>query len=189
MVAHPPITNKARDRKMIVLWFIISLLLLVRRGWRNNFQPAVRTFFDIRIVPLVILAVIPIIWLIRLGINRRILLNDHGPFGIVWIIGIIIGVIGRPPPRPPPAPPRPDPDGPMPIAPMITTTMVASPLITATVIAAATTMIAFTLIATSFNCIPGNSESNNKHQKNKNNTKCIFHFLLLLFRRFIVSPH
>jgi hypothetical protein len=46
----------------------MSLLLLVRWRWRNKFQPATRTLFDVSIITLSIWTEIPIILFLRLGI-------------------------------------------------------------------------------------------------------------------------
>jgi hypothetical protein len=176
MVAHPPITSKDRNRKMIILRLIMSSLLLVRRSRRNNFQPATRTLFYVWIVTLGILAEIPIILFLWLDIYRRLLLDDRGSFRIVWIIVRI----GRrtPPPRPPFTPSRPDPDTPVPgtAAVMFTSTMTFTAAIMATP----------TMPGTPINCIPRHGACKEKHQNNKDRTNRLFHFHLLLCGGFLV---
>jgi hypothetical protein len=98
-----------------------SLQTLLPVGWvrrRNNLHPAIRALFDIRVVALWILAVIPVVLLLglrgRLDKHRRRLLDDDWRRRIERIRS-------APPPRPPsqprtrsppPPPPRPDPNTP-----------------------------------------------------------------------------
>jgi len=163
---------------MIILRFIMSSFLLIRRSQRNYFQPATRTLFYVWIVTLGIPAEIPILFF-RLDIYRRLLLDDRGCFHIVWIIWMIVRIVrGTPPPRPPSTPSRPDPDISMPV----TSAMV----FTSAMMFTSAMRAAPTVRGRPINRIPGYGACKKKYQNNKDKTNGIFHFYLLLCGGFFV---
>jgi hypothetical protein len=113
MVAHPTRASSTKDVKMLLPYLNISSLSLIRRNRRrNNLQPALRTLFNIGIVPLGIRTVIPVILFLllwgRFYIYRLLLLVDDRWCRIVWIVWIVrIGIVRITPPR---TPSRSDPD-------------------------------------------------------------------------------
>jgi len=110
MVAHPTRASSTKDVKRLLPYLNISSLSLIRRNRRrNNLQPALRTLFNIGIVPLGIRTVIPVILFLllwgRFYIYRLLLLVDDRWCRIVWIVRI--GIVRITPPR---TPSRSDPD-------------------------------------------------------------------------------